>query len=75
MVHFAETILRLLPRGTHDPDKFIKPAELHSKLDQLGFDVGPFIGLGPRGINRRLDFTFGRLPSVQIMYMGHAIAA
>ena len=40
-----------------------------------GLAVGPLVGLGPRGINRRLDFTFGRLPSVQIMYMGHARAS
>jgi 2-polyprenyl-6-hydroxyphenyl methylase/3-demethylubiquinone-9 3-methyltransferase len=41
-------------------------------LAARGFDVGPFVGLGPRGLNRRLDFTFGRLPSVSILYMGHA---
>ena len=34
--------------------------------------VGPFVGLGPCGLNRRLDITFGRFPSVQIMYAGHA---
>lgn len=74
LIHFGETILRLLPSGTHDPDKFIKPVEIRSKLHQRGFEVGPFVGLGPRGINQRFDFTFGRLPSVQIMYMGHACA-
>ncbi len=72
LVHFGEKILGLLPRGTHDPAKFIRPAELSAKLKTRGFDVGPFVGLGPCGIDRRLDFTFGRLPSVQIMYMGHA---
>jgi 2-polyprenyl-6-hydroxyphenyl methylase/3-demethylubiquinone-9 3-methyltransferase len=72
LVHFAETILGLLPRGTHDPAKFIRPLELRAELNARGFDVGPFVGLAPRGLNRRLDFTFGRVPSVQIMYMGHA---
>lgn len=72
LVHFGETILGLLPRGTHDPSKFIRPSELQSKLEKRGFVVSPPVGLGPCGINRRLDFTFGRLPSVQIMYMGHA---
>ena len=72
IVHLGETILGLLPRGTHDPAKFIRPSELQSKLTARGFDAGQFVGLGPRGINRRLDFTFGRLPSVQIMYLGHA---
>lgn len=74
LVHLGESSLGPLPRGTHDPAKFIKPAELGSKLAQRGFDVGPMVGLGPRGLDRRLDFTFGRLPSVQIMYMGHALA-
>jgi len=74
IVHLGETVFRLLPSGTHDPEKFIRPSELQAKLSERGFAVGPLVGLGPRGINRRLDFTFGRLPSVQIMYMGHALA-
>jgi 2-polyprenyl-6-hydroxyphenyl methylase/3-demethylubiquinone-9 3-methyltransferase len=72
IVHLGETVLRLLPRGTHDPDKFIRPSELRSKLEARGFRVGPLVGLGPRGINRKLDFTFGKLPSLTIMYAGHA---
>ncbi len=74
IVHLGEMIFRLLPRGTHDPAKFIRPSELRLKLQERGLAAGPFVGLGPRGLNRRLDFTFGRLPSVQIMYMGHAWA-
>ena len=74
IVHLGETVFRLLPRGTHDPAKFIRPAELKEELSKRGFALGQLVGLGPRGINRRLDFTFGRLPSVQIMYMGHARA-
>ena len=72
LVHLGETLLGLLPRGTHDPRKFIRPAELQEKLTARGFDVGPLVGLAPVGLNRRLDFTFGRFPSVHIMYMGHA---
>jgi 2-polyprenyl-6-hydroxyphenyl methylase/3-demethylubiquinone-9 3-methyltransferase len=74
IVHLGETVFRLLPRGTHDPAKFIRPSELRAKLSERGLTVGPLVGLGPRGINRRFDFTFGKLPSVQIMYMGHALA-
>ncbi|MFO7561528.1 MAG: bifunctional 2-polyprenyl-6-hydroxyphenol methylase/3-demethylubiquinol 3-O-methyltransferase UbiG [Enhygromyxa sp.] len=74
LVHLGESVLGPLPRGTHDPAKFIKPAELSAMLAERGFEVGPLVGLGPRGLDRRLDFTFGRLPSVQIMYMGHAVA-
>jgi len=72
LVHFGETILGLLPRGTHDPAKFIRPSEIRAKLRARGFELGPIVGLAPCGINRRLDFTFGRFPSTQIMYMGHA---
>ena len=51
---------------------FIKKTELISRLTKRGFTVGPIVGLGPTGINRRLDLTFGRLPFTGIMYMGHA---
>ncbi|RZU98800.1 bifunctional 2-polyprenyl-6-hydroxyphenol methylase/3-demethylubiquinol 3-O-methyltransferase UbiG [Spiribacter vilamensis] len=68
----AEDILRLLPRGTHDPALFIRPDELRTALDNAGLVAGPFTGLGPRGINRRGDLTFGRLPLTAILYMGTA---
>ena len=75
VVHVAEDVLRLLPRGTHDPEKFIRPAEMSEKLVALGFSLGPVTGLGPRGINRRFDFTFGVMPASLIMYMSHASKA
>lgn len=68
----AEDILRLLPKGTHDPDMFIRPAELIANMRQSGFSVGPTTGLGPRGINRRGDLLFGPLPLRAIIYMGVA---
>jgi 2-polyprenyl-6-hydroxyphenyl methylase/3-demethylubiquinone-9 3-methyltransferase len=72
IVGLGEFVLGLLPRGTHDPAKFITPAELARKLESRGYELGPIVGLAPVGINRRLDFTFGRFPSTHIMYMGHA---
>lgn len=68
----AEDILRLLPRGTHDPAMFIKPAELREILTAASLQPGPFTGLGPRGINRNFDLTFGQLPMTTILYMGTA---
>lgn len=68
----AEDLLRLLPRGTHDPAMFIKPHELCHALHGAGLVPGPTTGLGPRGINRRLDLTFGPLPLTTILYMGIA---
>ncbi len=68
----AEDILRLLPRGTHDPAMFIKPRELRAAMQAAGLVPGAVTGLGPRGINRRLDLTFGPLPLTAILYMGTA---
>ncbi|SFF72535.1 bifunctional 2-polyprenyl-6-hydroxyphenol methylase/3-demethylubiquinol 3-O-methyltransferase UbiG [Roseobacter denitrificans] len=39
-ITMAEDILRLLPKGTHDPDMFIKPGELHAALGRAGFVPG-----------------------------------
>ncbi|MDU8910613.1 bifunctional 2-polyprenyl-6-hydroxyphenol methylase/3-demethylubiquinol 3-O-methyltransferase UbiG [Aestuariicoccus sp. MJ-SS9] len=69
----AEDILRLLPRGTHDPAMFIKPAELRAAMEGAGLAPGRFTGLGPRGVNRRLDLTFGPLPLTAVLYMGEAV--
>lgn len=68
----AEDILGLLPKGTHDPVMFIKPDELRRAMTGAGLEPGPITGLGPRGINRHGDITFGRLPLTGILYMGTA---
>ena len=41
----AEYILRWLPIGTHDWNKFIKPEELEKKLIDLNFSITNFTGL------------------------------
>jgi len=41
----AEYILRLLPRGTHDYAKFIKPSELAQHCRNAGLDVAEFKGM------------------------------
>ncbi len=68
----AEDILRILPKGTHDPAMFIKPDELQAALETAGLTLGPTTGLGPRGINRRGDLTFGPLPLRTVIYIGLA---
>lgn len=72
VITMAEDVLRLLPRGTHDPAMFIRPSELRYALARQGLEAGPMTGLGPRGLNRRLDPVFGRLPGTAILYMGTA---
>lgn len=71
-ITIAEDLLRLLPRGTHDPAMFIKPRELHAAMTDAGLVPGAITGLGPRGINRRFDLIFGPLPLTAILYMGIA---
>ncbi len=71
-ITMAEDVLRILPKGTHDPKMFIKPQELDKALGQAGFLPGPQTGLGPRGMNRRGDLVFGRLPFKVVIYMGVA---
>ena len=41
----AEYILRWLPVGTHDWNKFIKPEELEKKLSDLDFSIVDVQGL------------------------------
>ncbi len=72
VITVAEDVLRLLPKGTHDPSMFIKPAELEVAMERAGFIPGPTTGLGPTGINKQLDFKFGPLPLRTVIYMGVA---
>ncbi len=69
-VFMGEQVLRIVPKGTHDADKFIRPDELATLLGARGFSKPNFAGLGPVGFNRRFDPIFGRLPVQWIMYMG-----
>src|SRR5262245_36275354 len=71
IVTLGEIVLRLGPRGTHDPALFIRPEELRAKLEQrnliMAADLG---GIGPRGLNRRFDVTFGPWPTTAITFIG-----
>ncbi len=42
----AEYVLRLLPKGTHDYDKFITPAELSQYVRSAGLEVNSMRGMG-----------------------------
>lgn len=73
VITMAEDVLRVLPRGTHDPALFITPDELRDALVRAGLIPGKFVGLGPRGVNSRGDLSFGTLPVRTIQYMGTAL--
>lgn len=63
----AEYILRLLPRGTHEFAKFIRPAELGAWSRQAGLDLQDIIGLAYNPLTRvyRLE------QNVDVNYMVH----
>lgn len=42
----AEYVLRMLPKGTHDYEKFITPSELSQYIRSAGLDVAGFKGMG-----------------------------
>ncbi|GGB13127.1 bifunctional 2-polyprenyl-6-hydroxyphenol methylase/3-demethylubiquinol 3-O-methyltransferase UbiG [Allosediminivita pacifica] len=71
-VGMAENVIGLLPKGAHDPEMFLRPAELEQGMRQVGLDPEARTGLGPRGVNRRGDLVFGRLPGSAVQYMGVA---
>ena len=75
IVTMAERVLRLLPAGTHNPARFIAAADLRARLAALDFSVSPFVGFGPCGLDRDLDFRFDRMATQAILYMGHARSA
>lgn len=72
MVTVTENWLGLLPRGTHDPARFIRPAKLRSALASLGFEASAFSGFGPVGIGSNRILRFGWLPTKAVIYIGYA---
>lgn len=61
----AEYLLRLLPRGTHDYAKFIKPSELASWARAANLDMVDMIGLHYNPLTRR----YWLAPNVDVNYM------
>ncbi len=53
----AEYILGLLPRGTHDYGKFIKPAELATAVRRAGLDVVEITGMRYNPFNRQCSLS------------------
>ena len=72
-ITLGEDILRIAPKGTHDPAMFVKPQELAAQLRARGFVPARMSGLAPRGINAQGDITFGLTGSTAVQYIGYAI--
>lgn len=66
----AEYLLKLLPRGTHDYAKFIKPSELARFCREAGLSVREIIGMSYNPFSK--DYTLGQDASVN--YIVHATA-
>ncbi len=61
----AEYLLNLLPRGTHDYNHFIKPAELAAHCRNAGLTVTEISGMRYNPLTRRCTLT----PDTQINYL------
>lgn len=64
----AEYILNLLPRGTHEYMKFIKPSELERWTRNTGLNVREYTGMHYNPLIQR--YSLG--PGVDVNYMVHA---
>lgn len=66
----AEYILNLLPKGTHDYAKFIKPSELLSWTRANELTAGELIGLAYNPLSKRYSLD----ANVDVNYLGHFTA-
>jgi 2-polyprenyl-6-hydroxyphenyl methylase/3-demethylubiquinone-9 3-methyltransferase len=64
----AEYVLRLLPRGTHDYARFIKPSELAGICRRYGLSVGAITGMTYNPITR--VYSLGA--NIDVNYILHA---
>ena len=64
----AEYLLNLLPRGTHDYGKFLKPSELSRMAREAGLAVEELIGMSYNPLTR--GYSLG--PDTRVNYLMHA---
>ena len=65
----AEYILKMLPKGTHDYDKFIKPSELDEWARDCDLELRDITGMSYNPLTK--SYKLGR--DVQVNYMAHYI--
>jgi 2-polyprenyl-6-hydroxyphenyl methylase/3-demethylubiquinone-9 3-methyltransferase len=66
----AEYILKLLPRGTHDYEKFIRPSELAAMCRSVGLAVEGIIGMTYNPFTR----VYALGPDTDVNYILHCRA-
>jgi 2-polyprenyl-6-hydroxyphenyl methylase/3-demethylubiquinone-9 3-methyltransferase len=64
----AEYVLGLLPRGTHDYAKFIRPAELAAAVRRAGLEVREIVGMRYNPFTRQCTLS----SDVDVNYLLHA---
>ena len=64
----AEYVLNMLPKGTHEYDKFIKPSELQQYAFEAGIEFEDIIGLHFNPLTQR----YWLAPGVDVNYMVRA---
>ena len=64
----AEYVMRLLPRGTHDYGKFIRPAELANYCRNAGLVVEEIVGMSYDPFQRQAKL----IEDTSINYLLHA---
>ncbi|WP_264754692.1 bifunctional 2-polyprenyl-6-hydroxyphenol methylase/3-demethylubiquinol 3-O-methyltransferase UbiG [Mangrovitalea sediminis] len=65
----AEYVLKMLPRGTHDWKKFIRPSELADWVRETGLDIQEVTGMTFNPITK--SYKLGR--DVDVNYLMHAV--
>lgn len=63
----AEYVLKLLPKGTHEYDKFIRPSELEQWARDAGLELRASMGLHYNPLTR----VYWLAPNVDVNYMMH----
>jgi 2-polyprenyl-6-hydroxyphenyl methylase/3-demethylubiquinone-9 3-methyltransferase len=64
----AEYVLKMLPKGTHEWRKFIRPSEMSDYLRQAGLEIRDLTGMTYNPITR--SYKLGR--DVDVNYLMHA---
>jgi 2-polyprenyl-6-hydroxyphenyl methylase/3-demethylubiquinone-9 3-methyltransferase len=65
----AEYVLRLLPRGTHDFAKFIRPSELEAWTRSAGLELKELTGMSYNPFSKQ--YSLGR--DLDVNYMAYCI--
>ena len=63
-----EYVVRMVPAGTHDPSKFVRPHELRAEFAAAGIVLDDMTGFAPRPARRIGENGFMRVSSLAINY-------